>query len=61
MQSYKLVHAYPGTSDDYIVKDIEIKVNVLLNQGWSCLGSPVITFNDSGHIVIMYQAMIKLS
>ena len=59
MQSYKLVYADCGTTDDYIVKDLEKKVNALLDQGWTCLGGVVISFNDNGHIIRMYQTMLK--
>jgi hypothetical protein len=61
MSSYKIVYSDNMGSYDYEqIKNLEEKVNNLLAGGWSCIGSVVISFNDQGHMIRMYQTMVKV-
>ena len=61
---YKIVSSFTyiiGTTDERHanhIRDLEIKVSALLNEGWWCQGGVVITYDSHG-IVNMYQTMIK--
>jgi len=65
MSSYKIVDSdntrdYMGNTDADKIKNFEEKVKNFLAEGWSCIGGVVITFNSEGHIMRMYQTMVKL-
>ena len=61
MSSYKIVYSDNMGSDDFEqIKNLEEKVKKLLAEGWSCIGGAVLCFNDQGHILRMYQTMVKV-
>jgi vacuolar-type H+-ATPase subunit E/Vma4 len=61
MSSYKIVYSDSmGSYDFEQIKNLEEKVKNLLGQGWSCIGGVVISFTDQGHMVRMYQTMVKV-
>jgi hypothetical protein len=61
MSSYKIVYSDSPTDYDYKqIKNLEEKVNKMLEEGWSCIGGVVVSFNDSGRIYRMYQTMVKV-
>ena len=61
MSSYKIVYSDNMGSLDYEqIKNLEEKVNKMLNEGWSCIGGVVISFTDQGHMMRMYQTMVKV-
>lgn len=60
MLSYKIVYSdNMGSYDHEQIKNIEAKVNVLLAEGWYCIGGVVISFGEEGYINRMYQTMVK--
>lgn len=61
MISYKIVYAEcEGSSHDNLCKSLEANVEVLLNEGWTCVGGVALIF-DTGIIYNMYQAMVKMT
>ena len=61
MSSYKIVYSDAVRDYDYKqIKNLEEKVNKMLEEGWSCIGGIVVSFNDSGHVYRMYQTMVKV-
>ena len=61
MISYKIVYSHcEGSSCDNLCKSLEANVEVLLNEGWTCVGG-VAVISDAGMILNMYQAMVKMT
>jgi hypothetical protein len=62
MSSYKIVYSDNMGSFDYEqIKNLEEKVKNLLAEGWSCIGGVVLSFNQRGHSMRLYQTMVKVS
>jgi hypothetical protein len=60
MSSYKIVYSDNMGSFDYEqIKNLEEKVKNLLAEGWSCIGA-VVSFDDKGNMIRMYQTMVKV-
>lgn len=61
MSSYKIVYTdNQGDYDFKQIKNLEEKVNKMLEEGWSCIGGVVVSFNDLGYMYRMYQTMVKV-
>ena len=61
MSSYKIVYSDNMGSFDYEqIKNLEEKVKNLLAEGWSCIGAVVVSFDDKGNMIRMYQTMVKV-
>jgi hypothetical protein len=61
MSSYKIVYSdYLLSYDIDTMKNLQEKVEVLLNEGWTCTGGVTVSFNKDGHVIRIYQAMIKM-
>ena len=41
------------------VKNLEEKVQILIAQGWSCIGGVVASFMGEGRMRRIYQTMVK--
>ena len=62
MSSYKIVYSdNVGDREEEQVKELEEKVKNLLAEGWSCIGGVVLSFNQRGHSMRLYQTMVKVS
>ena len=61
MSSYKIVSAdrVEGNDPTLLCRNLEEKVELLMGQGWSCVGG-VVMIEQEGCIYLMYQTMIKL-
>ena len=60
MDTYKIVSSDSlGQSHTEHIKNLEAKVKLLMEEQWQPLGSIVISFNDAGHIMEMYQTMVR--
>jgi len=60
MLYYKIVYSDNMGSDDHDqIKNIEDKIDTLLEEGWYCIGGVVISFTGEGCIMRMYQTMGK--
>ena len=62
MSFYKIVsvQSYDGGNVIPLCRKLEEAVELLIGQGWSCIGGVVIIDQD-GCVFTMHQTMIKLS
>jgi hypothetical protein len=47
-------------NEEQLIENLEIKVNKMLNEGWTCLGNIVINIGEC-QVFRFYQTMIKKS
>lgn len=60
MNSYKIVYSDRMYVDELEqVKNLEEKVQILIAQGWSCIGGVVASFMGEGRMRRIYQTMVK--
>ena len=60
MDKYTIVYSNTlGASDTEHIASLEAKVKLLMKEQWQPLGSVVISFNDNGTIMRMYQTMVR--
>lgn len=60
MDSYIIVRSdYIAGTDVQQIKNLQDRVNILIAQGYCCVGGIVISFTDRGEIMRMFQTMVK--
>jgi len=62
MSEYKIVYSdsHYSMNEEQLIENLEIKVNKMLNEGWTCLGNIVINIGEC-QVFRFYQTMIKKS